>query len=294
MPTIKPMLAVKASVNHIQPEDLISAKLDGIRGINLDGQILTRSLKPIPNRHIQTEWNRPELAGIDGEFILGSPTAPDVYRTTNSALMRHEGSPDATLYAFDDFTCPELPYVERLDRLANRVERLRQSGVNIVLLEQHMADGENHEYIEESLLAYGYEGIIVRDPFQTYKFGRSTLKERKLLKIKRFSEAEAIVVDFQELMVNENDPLINELGYQARSSAKSGLVAANTLGALVVRDPATGIEFGIGTGFTQDDRARIWHNRERLVGATVSYMHFPIGVKDKPRFPSFKGFRGDL
>ena len=93
MPTIKPMLAVKAGIENIQPGDLISPKLDGIRGINLDGQILSRSLKPIPNKHIQAEWNRKELAGIDGEFILGDPTAADAYRATNSALMRHEGAP---------------------------------------------------------------------------------------------------------------------------------------------------------------------------------------------------------
>jgi len=292
MPTIKPMLAVKASIDHIAPGDLISPKLDGIRGINVEGKILTRSLKPIPNKHIQAEWSRSDFAGIDGEFILGDPTAPDAYRATNSALMRHEGTPEATLYAFDDFTRPDLPYSERYSILADRVQRLQSQGAQIVLLDQLSAD--DPAAIEESVLAEGYEGIIARDPSQPYKFGRSTLRERKLLKIKRFREAEAVVTGFQELLTNGNDPLINELGYQARSSAQNGMVPADTLGALLVRDLASGVDFAIGTGFTQDDRARIWHNRERLVGATVTYAHFPVGVKDKPRFPSYKGFRGDL
>ena len=293
MPSTKPMLAVKASIDNIKPGDLISPKLDGIRGINVEGQILTRSLKPIPNRYIQAMWSNRDLAGIDGEFILGDPTAPDAYRATNSALMRHEGTPEATLYAFDDFSRPDLPYTDRYSILADRVQRLQSQGANIVLLDQIEAD-DNPLAVEESILAEGYEGIIARDPTQSYKFGRSTLRERKLLKVKRFAESEAIVVDFQELLINENDPLINELGYQARSSAKDGLVPADTLGALLVRDMTSGVDFAIGTGFTQDDRARIWHNRARLVGATVTYAHFPIGIKDKPRFPSFKGFRGDL
>jgi len=290
MSLIKPMLAVKAGIEHIQPGDLISPKIDGIRGINLDGQILSRSLKPIPNKHIQAEWNRKELAGIDGEFILGDPTAADAYRATNSALMRHEGAPQATLYAFDDFTVPRLPYKNRLEVLANRIEHLRNKGFNIVLLDQRPA-GTNAEQIEEEVLAQGYEGIIARDPEQPYKFGRSTLRERKLLKIKRFADSEATVMGAFELMVNENDPIINELGYQARSSAKDGLVAAGMLGALDVIDNATGVRFSVGTGYTRDQRERFWREREHLPGRVVTYTHFTVGVKDKPRFPSFKGFR---
>ena len=135
MPTTKPMLAVKAGIEHILPDDLISAKLDGIRGINVDGQMLTRSLKPIPNKHVSATWGRADLAGIDGEFILGSPTDPDVYRTTNSALMRHEGTPEPTLYVFDDFTDPSLPYAARFDTLHERVHHLQQQGFNVTLLE---------------------------------------------------------------------------------------------------------------------------------------------------------------
>jgi DNA ligase-1 len=291
--TIKPMLAVKADITDVQPGDLISAKLDGIRGINVDGQILSRTLKPIPNKHIQKEWNHKDLAGLDGEFILGDPTAPDAYRATNSALMRHEGQPEATLYVFDDFTVPRLSYKNRYEVLQGRVEYLQSKGFNILLLDQRPAGG-NAEQIEEDVLAQGYEGIIARDPNQEYKFGRSTLKERKLLKIKRFSDSEAVVVGAVELMINENDPMINELGYQARSTAKDGLVPAGMLGALEVIDKATGVRFNIGTGFTRDQRERFWKQREHLKGMVLTYTHFTVGVKDKPRFPSFKGFRGDV
>lgn len=65
----------------------------------------------------------------------------------------------------------------------------------------------------------------------------------------------------------------------------------NTLGALLVRDTVTGVEFSIGTGFTQADREELWANRTTLVGQFVKYKSFDIGVKDKPRFPVWLGMR---
>jgi DNA ligase-1 len=65
----------------------------------------------------------------------------------------------------------------------------------------------------------------------------------------------------------------------------------NCLGALVVRDLKTGVVFNIGTGFTAADRLEMWKNRANLLDKIVTYEYLPIGVKDKPRHPCFKGFR---
>lgn len=35
----------------------------------------------------------------------------------------------------------------------------------------------------------------------------------------------------------------------------------------------------------------IWNKQVELIGSTVKYKYFEIGVKDKPRFPIFCGFR---
>nr|WP_274610607.1 hypothetical protein [Rhodoferax fermentans] len=61
------------------------------------------------------------------------------------------------------------------------------------------------------------------------------------------------------------------------------------MGALHVRDVKSGIDFHIGTGFTAEDRAALW--AKPPIGKIVSYNHFPIGRVDRPRHPSFKGFR---
>jgi DNA ligase-1 len=69
------------------------------------------------------------------------------------------------------------------------------------------------------------------------------------------------------------------------------MVPMDTLGALEVRDVKSGVEFCIGTGFTFADRNEIWKNQTRYSGQLVSYEYLPIGVKDKPRHPTFIGWR---
>jgi len=64
-----------------------------------------------------------------------------------------------------------------------------------------------------------------------------------------------------------------------------------TLGALVLKHDAG--PFRCGTGFTDEQRAHIWANRESLMGRMAKIKHFEIGVKDLPRFPVFLGFRAE-
>jgi DNA ligase-1 len=83
----------------------------------------------------------------------------------------------------------------------------------------------------------------------------------------------------------------NALGRTERSTAKDGLVGAKTLGGMVVRDLITGVEFGIGSGFTADERVDYWNRRDELAGLIVKYQYFPVGSKDRPRFPTYLGVR---
>lgn len=68
------------------------------------------------------------------------------------------------------------------------------------------------------------------------------------------------------------------------------------MGALVVRDLKTGVEFKIGTGFTAEDRVTFWEQCQKRFQSyercpIVKYKHFAIGAKDKPRFPAYVGLR---
>ena len=144
---------------------------------------------------------------------------------------------------------------------------------------------------EQYCLNLGYEGVILRDPNSMYKHGRSTAKEGGLLKVKRFEDGEAGILAVEEQMHNGNEATTNELGRTQRSSHKENKVPMGKLGALVCKDLVTGIQFSIGTGFTDKLRKDMWAHRDTLIGATVKYKSFKIGVKDAPRHPVFLGMR---
>ena len=121
---------------------------------------------------------------------------------------------------------------------------------------------------------------------------RSRLSLKILLKLKRFTDSEAVILDVVEEMANMNEATVDERGYTKRSSHQDNKVGKGRMGALLVRDLTTGVEFQIGTGFDAADRAEFWEQDMR--GKIVKYKSFSIGVKDKPRFPSFLGLRSEI
>jgi DNA ligase 1 len=265
---------------------LASPKLDGVRCLILKGRAMSRTMKYIPNAHVQKLFGRRSLNGLDGELIVGPATSPNVYRDTMSGVMSDMGKPNVTYYVFDDFTY-DGGFEERLKATKNLEPRS-----NIISVKHTYVRSPNElNALEGKFLAQGFEGVMLRHPEGPYKQGRSTLKEGWLLKLKRFVDAEARVVGFRELMHNHNKAVINELGYQERSSKKAHLKPAGVLGALVVKDLTTDVEFEIGSGFNASDRAAIWDHRMKLVGQLVKYKSQPTGVKDRPRFPVFLGWR---
>ncbi len=285
----KPMLAATLTdVSAVRFPVLASPKLDGVRAIVKDSVVLSRSLKPIPNRHVQSLFGHAYLEGLDGELIVGAPWATDCYRITVSGVMREEGTPDVRFFVFDQVKANQ-DYSKRSMNISSLAHRSAMA-----LPHQWVYSLDELAEYEAKCLEQGYEGVMLRDPNGAYKFGRSTLKEGGLLKLKRFSDSEAEILGFEERMHNTNEKLRDERGYAKRSTAQDGLVPCGTLGALLVRDIHTGVEFSVGTGFDDATRAGIWANRHRTLGALVKYKHFSIGNYDKPRFPTFLGFRDPI
>lgn len=283
----KPMLAgTIEDVNTLKYPALVSPKLDGVRAIVKDGVVLSRSLKPIPNKHVQKLFSH--LEGLDGELIVGKSTAEDVYRKTVSGVMSENGEPEVTFYVFDCIEDLDKPFLERLEKAFSITDK----GVNVQdLIHEEVNSPEELLKVEAEFTSQGYEGAMVRSLDGRYKCNRSTLREGYLLKLKRFLDAEAILIGFEELMHNNNEAKVNELGHTDRSSHRENLEPGNTLGSLIVKDATTGVEFNIGTGFSAEQRKTIWNIKNELIGSLVTYKYFPVGVKDAPRHSVFKGFR---
>jgi DNA ligase 1 len=285
---MKPMLLPRETpdLNTLQYPIYVTPKLDGIRCLIKDGVALSRTLKPIPNKSIQA-WAKKysnKLNGMDGELIVGLSTSPTVYRDTNSFVMSHDKEGEFYFYHFDWWNEP-FHYEQRVEGYIRDLPSNYRK-----VMHMKATDAAHVLQLEEQVLEKGYEGIILRNPQGMYKYGRCTMKEANAFKLKRFEDAEAVIIGFEEEMHNGNDAETNELGRTKRSTAKAGLLGKGALGAFICK-ASDGVEFKIGSGFDAEDRRSLWERKSDLLGYIVKYKHFPIGVKDKPRHPIFLGFR---
>jgi DNA ligase-1 len=280
MTKFKPMLAASCEdIDALRYPLLATPKIDGIRCLIIDGVAMSRSLKPIPNQYIQSVIGRREYDGLDGELVVRG-----TFQDVTSAVMSEDGEPEFIYFVFDRWDL-DTPYADRISGIGN-YDNARIIGLLPVVIR----DREQLDRHLKNCLAQGYEGTMVRSPDGPYKNGRATFREGYLTKIKPFEDDEAIILEFEEQMHNANEATTNALGHTERSSHKANLVPKGTLGALVV-DHRTFGQFNIGTGFTDAQRAHIWANRWDYVGRWAKFRYQKHGTKDKPRIPSFLGFR---
>jgi len=289
----KPLQAYTVkNMSKLQFPVLASFKLDGIRCVIHNDQPSSRTLKPIPNNFVRDQiWFYPPF---DGELLVGDPTDPTAFNKSTSGMMSHGGEPDFTYWVFDFLRGDmlHLPFEERLAEAKRVIDSGHWSRARLV---EHVLIHTPEELMayEAEAVGLGFEGIMVRAPWGSHKNGRSTANQNLLGKVKRFEDTEGIIIGMKELMHNENEQVCNAVGAAERSTALEGQVPGDTLGALRVSHPDYEETFGIGTGFTAEDRLTLWQSRDSLIGATVKFKHQPSGAKDKPRFPVYLGLRKD-
>ena len=308
----KPLLAAPIeNLEAVKYPCLATPKIDGIRALRIGTDLVTRQFKPVRNVTIRRVLSELLPEGSDGEIIVG-----DTFAEATSAVMSQGGtenfSEPFTFYWFDYVASPssttdvdpsKRTYEDRLDDMrkyiAEHSTMLQHPQAHIIpLFPQSIASVDELVAYEKETLAQGHEGVMLRSPEGRYKAGRSTAREGILLKLKKFSDGEAVIIEAEELFHNENDKTKNELGGNKRSTKKEGLVNGSTLGSFKVRNIPQGeaavfgeIIFNIGTGFTAQMRSDYWAVRDTLKGKMVKYKYFDKGSKDAPRFPVFLGFR---
>ena len=279
----QPTLAVPPKDKYpLQFPFLASPKIDGVRAL-VDIELFSRTYTPIANLHTQSKFAKPELWGLDGELAVGAVNDPNVYNTTSKVVNSINKVDDVKYYVFDSFKYPDKPFHERLAIAKKTVE----SVPDVVFVEHTLVNNQAElDAYEKRMLEMGFEGVMLRKPDGEYKYGRSTAKQQILLKIKRFLDSEAEVIGVVPLMKNNNPAEKNAFGRTKRSSKKANKVPQDKMGALVVKDLTTQVEFEIGTGFTDKEREQKWE-----VGTIVKYKYQPHGVLNKPRSPVYLGIR---
>lgn len=274
---------------------LVSPKIDGIRLMKPPGSpAMSRSWTPLPNQRLQEFLTGDALFNhLDGEVVVGEdPTKAGIFNETQSAIMtRHDERP-FSLWFFDFWENPNEVFSIRNGLAEATVNECRRRGMMNVNFVTHKTCNNPQEVIaaETEALDAGFEGLMIRAVNAPYKFGRSTLKQQGLIKVKRYTDAEATVVGFEELERNQNEQTRNAFGLAKRSSHRAGKVAAGTLGKLILESPDWG-QFACGSGLDYEMRDEIWQNQERYLGKTVTFKFQAHGTLEKPRTPIFKGFR---
>ena len=296
---MKPMLASDADEGKVKFPVIAQPKIDGVRGLNMGTGLTGRSLKSHANLYTTNLYSHASLVGLDGELAAEKETHPSLCRLTTSALNTIQGTPFTLWWLFDYVRLGDgkEPYSVRYGALEARVKYLREThhplaqflrvvpSVLCTSLEQLLE-------VDTVWLEQGYEGTILRDPNGVHKQGRSTIKEGGLLRIKRFTEEDAVVTGIVEGLANGNEAQINERGLQFRSTHQENMVPNGMVGALICKDVKTGNEITVSAGrMAHEERLLFFVDQKRLIGQVIKYKHFPKGVKDKPRFPTFQSLR---
>jgi DNA ligase-1 len=229
---------------------------------------------------------------------------PKVYQqyptpTTGKQVYPDKFGIQIVYWVFDHYAHPQANYQYRYSRLEEALGQLKikhsYGNFHIVRLPQVYIPNEAVlQAYEEACLSHGFEGVIVRKPDSPYKFGRSSVRQLYLGKIKRFKDDEARIIDFDEQLENANPATVDARGETERSHHQANMIPKNTLGKLICEHPKFGtISIGTGRGLTHSLRQEIWDNRDAYLGKMIKFKYFPIGMKYKPRLPIFLGFRDE-
>ncbi len=297
----KPMLAATVE----SPQDLeslhypvlVSPKLDGVRCVTDEfGVPHSRKGDPFQNPILKSLFEDAGVpAYLDGELGVGSPTAKEFFTVSSGAVRRENYVPALgfTFYIFDVVR----PF-DFVSRMAELILPKDTDNLKFELVPQEVCNcAEDILKWEEQWVEEGYEGIMIRSRITTapYKHGRASMKSQQLMKYKRFSDTEGVLIGFEEGSTNNNEATKDALGHTKRGSSKAGKVLNGRAGTLLVRSPAFEevVRIGTGIGLTQALREEMLREPEKYIGRTVTFA-FQAGTDYvKARFPSFKGFRDD-
>ena len=264
-------------------------KIDGVRLLHMPDQVqaMSREMKPYRNAHTTNKFSTPAHNQFDGELtVRGLEKDPSCCRKTQSAVTTAAGTPDIVWNLFD-LVLPDLPYEQRLAQLHSM--ELPQ---DCVLVPYEIVSSMDEVYANDiKWCQMGYEGSIVRNPAAEYKHGRCTPKDFNYVRLKAFVDEEARVVSLNEAMTNENEATVDALGYTTRTSHQENTFGAGRIGSFNCWSEKWG-EFIVAAGcLTHEQAEEWWIHPDQIVGEQITFKYFPKGIKDKPRFPTFKVLR---
>jgi DNA ligase-1 len=228
----------------------MSEKLDGVRAYWDGREFRSRQ----GNKFHAPPW-----------FVEGFPDSPldgelwidrRKFQRTVSIVRRQDQSDLWREVRFVVFDAP-APDQDFEDRMAHLDERFRTHPAPFATFHEHRRCEGIHHLQEEldRIHSLQGEGLMLREPKSRYAIGRSST----LLKVKRFQDDEAVVMEHQP--------------GKGRHKGKMGALLVQTKG---------GTLFSVGTGFSDAMRAN-----PPAIGSTITFRYQELTDAGVPRFPSF-------
>ncbi len=254
---VKPSLMLAKTYHQgiILDEYWVSEKYDGVRALWNGKQLISRG----GNIYHAPDWfieNFPKQK-LDGELWIARQSFESVVSTVRDDIPDEEAW---RLVKYMVFDIPESTsqFDKRIELITQVVNEAKIPWLKRVKQWKVKTHSDLMMQLKEITLA-GAEGLMLHRGDSLYKGKRTG----DLLKVKSYQDAEAIVIK--------------------HFSGKGKYV--NSLGALLVKMPS-GIEFKIGTGFTDKERK---HPPE--IGEIITYQYRGKTNNGVPRFASFLRIR---
>lgn len=231
----------------------MSEKLDGIRAY-WDG---TRFISRQGNIFHAPDWFRAGLPDhpLDGELWMGRQS----FQGTMSIVRSQDAGERWRKIKYRVFDIPHLtlPFEHRMEELRKVCSTSTCQFLEMVA--QEKCNGHEHLKQElDRLVSLGAEGLMIRQPGSQYESGRSST----ILKVKPFKDDEAEVI--------QHNP------GKGKHKGRMGGVTLRW----------KGVQFDLGTGFTDDDR-----KNPPPIGSHVTFRYTELTNDGIPKCASFVAVR---
>lgn len=205
---------------------------------------------------------------------------------------------DLKLHIFDCIILdrPDLVgYKERMEELELRLSHTATPDLKYIEVKKRYLTTSSLDVRDfyNQVLENGYEGLVLVHKNHSYKFGRNTLNQGTLLKMKDDAlEYDGIVLDILEATsVKEGvERGVSRLGYSETSKKKEDRELSGLAKGFLVEFEGKGT-FPVGLkGFDNEDKAELLKNKKKYIGRHFVYTGM-LPVKNFPRHAYFKHWR---